>query len=249
MSDDITIPPATTRPVRLRPWWFLAGFAGGLAVMAALGRQAANTDYHPGFTRFIPPISPEASYYPTVNEMCAIVRARCRPDQILVIVGGNSVLLGVWQPADVMWSKRLQDLLGDRYCVVNLAMRGASPGNTGAVVAEVLRREFPRQIYIANEKPATELSMLGITVYRYAFWQAYFAGQLMSYPDRDRQVREELLDPANRAMALDLAFVGLTDRFLHFSDFWNRMAFERLNTVPSLYAPAPPRDVPAAPDL
>jgi hypothetical protein len=240
MSKSTEDSPARVTLRLLRPRWFLTGMVLGLMLMAWLGRRAVSSDFHPQFARFIPPISPEASYYPTVNEMCAIVRARCRSDQVLVIVGGNSVLLGVWQPVDVVWTRKLQERLGDHYCVINLAMRGASPTNSGAVVAEVLRKEFPRQIYIANEKPASELSMLGITVYRYAFWQAYFAGQLLADPDRERQVRDELLDPAHHAMVLDLVTVEYLDRILRFRDFWNRQAFERLNTVASLYAPAPP---------
>ncbi len=223
-----------------RPRWLFAGIFLGLVAMSWLGRRAANSDYHPKFTRFFPAISPEASYYPTVGEMAAIVRARCRPDQVLVIVGGNSVLHGVWQPAEVMWTRKLQEQLGDRFVVLNFALRGATPTDGGAVVAEALRDEFPHQIYIANEKAATGIYPLGSETYRAIFWQAYFGGQLISDPARNVVVRETLLPPSRWASAFEISGSSLLDRVLRFRDFWNRVAMEDLNTVASIYTPAPP---------
>jgi hypothetical protein len=236
-ATQANVPPSRRL---LRPRWFFAGLVLGLMVMSWLGRRAGQSDYHPNFTRFFPAISPEASYYPTVDEMAAIVRARCRPDQILVIVGGNSVLQGVWQPADVMWTRKLQAQLGDHYSVINFALRGAAPADGGAVVAEVLRNEFPRQIYLANEKPATSFNALGNKTYRFLFWQAYFSGRLLDDADRNGQVRRELLALHGWTETPGIVGAELLDRGLRFHDFWNRMAMETLNTVPSLYAPAPP---------
>jgi hypothetical protein len=220
----------------LRPRWFFAGFLLGLIAMALLGRQVTRRDYHPDFTRFFPAIAPEGSYYPTVEEMGAIVRARCRPDQILVIVGGNSVLQGVWQPADVLWTRRLQEQLGDHYCVVNFALRGAFATDGGAVIAEALRKEFPRQIYIANEVPGRIIDPLGREDYRTLFWHGYFGGYLLPSASRDAQVW-------HRFSHLDFLPVSLTarlDRWLRFDDVWNWLAFTHFNTLPSFYAATPP---------
>jgi len=240
MKTTASVPPTHGLPTIFQGRWFFVGLALGLIFMSGLGRRAARSDYHPNFTRFFPAISPEASYYPTVDEMCAIVRARCRPDQVLVIVGGNSVLQGVWQPADLMWSRRLQEELGERYCVINFALRGATPTDGGAVVAEVLRREYPRQIYIANEKAATGLFPLGGQTYRSIFWEAYFKGRLLSDRHRNEWVRNELTDRQNWAMTPEIVGSAWLDDVLRFHDFWNRLSFEKFNTVPSLFAPAPP---------
>ncbi len=235
-----TTPLARPPPWFLRPSWFLVGFVLGLIVMSVLGRRAGQTDFHPEFTRFFPPISPEGNYFPTVDEMSAIVRARCRPDQVLVLVGGNSVLQGVWQPADKMWTRHLQADLGDKYCVINLALRGAMPTDGGAVVAEALRREFPHLIYIANERAMNGLYPLGNEVYRPIFWQAYFGGYLLSYGPRDAAVRKYFLTWGNRWSTLGVVGAAWLDRWLHFNNFWTRTAFVSINTIPSLYTPAPP---------
>lgn len=221
----------------LRPRWFATGFVLGLIVLALLGRQAARHDYHPDFTRFFPAIAPEGSYYPTVEEMSAIVRARCRPEQILVIVGGNSVLQGVWQPADVLWTRRLQEQLGEHYCVVNFALRGAFATDGGAVIAEALRKEFPRQIYIANEVPGRVINPLGREDYRTIFWHGYFGGYLLSDGARNAAVRAQLRAHPD---FLPTALTAGLDRVFRFDDVWNWLAFVHLNTLSSFYAEGPP---------
>jgi hypothetical protein len=158
-----------------------------------------------------------------------------------VIIGGNSILLGVWQPVTDLWSTHLQEQLGDRYAVVNLAFRGSSPPDCGAVVAEVLRREFPRQIYIADEAPITGEEAYGSEPYRFAFWQAYLSGRLMAYPIRDQRVREYLARPDKRTEMLEVGMREESDRVLHFHDFWNRVGFEDFFTVPAPYSMNPPQ--------
>jgi lysophospholipase L1-like esterase len=222
------------------PAWFLGALILGLAALSLVGRRVARTDYHPGFIRFFPPTSPESNYFPTLNEMTAIVRGQCRPDQILVIVGGNSILQGVWQPAEEVWTKRLQQLLGDHYCVINFAFRGAGPANGGAVVAEVLRDAFPRQIYIANEAAQTAIESLGYDPYRYLTWQAYFAGKLINYPPRNETIARYRATPEGGRVLRDAAISSLFDRVLYYRDLWNFITFRYVCTIPSLYGAAIP---------
>jgi len=125
------------------PRLVLLGALIGFAAMCGLGRYVAGIDYHPNFVRLTQWDSPETKYYPTVNELIAIVRHEIKPGQILVIVGGNSVLRGVGQPPARIWTKRLQQELGGGYCVFNFAYDGSPAANGGAVVAEALRKEFP----------------------------------------------------------------------------------------------------------
>ncbi|HEX3730696.1 MAG TPA: hypothetical protein VHV47_12875 [Opitutaceae bacterium] len=230
MSDDTSAPRA--RYGWIRPGWFLAGFLGGAVALAALGWKLSRTDYHPGFERFYAAISPETNYFPTLDEMKSIVRARCRKDQVLVVVGGNSVLLGVWQPRHEIWTLRLQELLGPGYCVVDFAFSGASPTDGGAVLAESLRKEYPRQIYIADEAPLTGVASWGAEVYRYLFWQAYFSGQLLPDAVRDGRVKEfREADPANARLLEETRISLLFNAALHYRDLWNWVTFRHFSTV------------------
>lgn len=226
--------PPPARYGWIRPRWFLAGLVLGLAALAWGGWRISRTDYHPGFVRFHSLISPEGNYYPTLDEMSAIVRAKCRPDQVLVIVGGNSILLGVWQREGDVWTRRLQDLLGDRYCVINFAFRGGSPSDGGAVVAESLRREFPRQVVIVNEAPVTAVEAFGREPYRYIFWQGYFGGKMLDEPLREAQIRDFMsFDPSNRRAAMETRISVWFDALFHYHDFWNWVTFEYFGTVAS----------------
>ena len=225
----------------IRPWWFLTGLVLGLASLGLVGARVGRTDLHPGFVRFHSIISPECNYFPTLDEMTAIVRARCRPDQVLVIVGGNSVLQGVWQRDVDIWSARLQELLGDGYCVVNFAFRGAAPADGGAVVAETLRKEYPRQVLIANDGVLTGTESVTHTPYSYIFWQAYFSGKLITYPAREARVKEyrNSGEPwaTNYAEARASAWL---DSVLHYKDLWNAVTLNYVGSVPNylqLYFP------------
>ena len=233
----------TPLPVKLAPAWFrsrsfLLGFVAGAALLSWLGWRASRWDYHPDFTRFQREISPEGSYYPTIAEMGTIARARCRADQVLVIVGGNSIFYGVGQPVDQVWTRRLQALLGDRYAVVNLAFRGASASDGGALAAEVLQREFPRQIYVANVGSMVCLDPTGSDPYRFLFWEAYYKGLLLPYAPRSNYVWDVFERHwSNLALMVDVIGKVELDRALHFDDFWNYITIDRINTVPSFYHP------------
>lgn len=220
-----------------KPWTLLAGFVLGLSLLAWAGRQVENKDLHPDAVRFHPMIAPESQYEPTMAEMRAFVRARCRPDQILVIVGGNSILLGVGQPADRIWTKRLQELLGDRFAVVNLAFRGASPTDGGALVAESLRTEFPHQIYVANVAPLQGSDAIGIESYRFIFFDAYYKHQLLPWGPRDEELKDYYSHPSTRTARLERRIGAQADAWLHFRDFWNAWSTTKFFTFATPYQP------------
>ncbi len=224
----------------LSPGIVLLGALAGFVGMCLLGRVVARQDYHDNFTRFTPWMAPDTKYYPTVNEMISIVRHQVKPGQILVIVGGNSVLLGVGQPPAHVWTQSLQRSLGDRYCVINLAFRGAHPTNCGAVVAEALRDEFPRQIYIGNIAPGQLTSPQGSTLYRTTNMDALYKGMLIDDPVRDAEIRAFNADPAYAGQEFavpELRIREWLDSIFFFQDFWNFVAFTQANTVWGEYLP------------
>jgi hypothetical protein len=215
----------------LSPKVVLIGVLAGFAGMCLLGRRAARLDVHKGFVRFTQYTSPESKYYPTVNEMMSIVRTKIKPGQILVVVGGNSVLRGVAQLPDQVWTKHLQEDLGDGYCVVNFAFNSSLITDGASVVAEALRNEYPRQIYIANAAPTQPPTPGGSNVYRWAYWDAYYKGLLMNDAPRAQAVAENIAKPPFSDGITELRASAWLDSWCYFNDFWNDVGYEDFNTV------------------
>jgi len=176
--------------------------------------------------------SPETKYYPTANEMMAIVRTKIKPNQILVVVGGNSVLRGVAQLPDQVWTSHLQEDLGDGYCVVNLAFNSSLITDGAAVAAEALRKEFPRQIYIANAAPGQAPTPGGSGVYRWVFLGCLLQGPVdrrcaaCQRPSRPTS-STRITAPASRNCGSPRGSIT----GFYFNDFWNEVTYERFNTV------------------
>lgn len=215
----------------LVPQTLFVGVLVGFGALCLLGRQAARVTAHENFIRFTQYTSPETKYYPTVNEMMSIVRSKIKPGQVLVIVGGNSVLRGVAQLPDQLWSKRLQEQLGDDYCVVNLAFNSSLISDGASVVAEALRTEFPRQIYIANAAPGQAPTVGGSNVYRWIFWDAYYKGLLVKDESRAKLIEENIKKPPFNEGITELKMAAWLDGWCYFNDFWNDVTYQRFNTV------------------
>lgn len=215
----------------------LIGLGLGFLGLSIAGRVVTHTDWHPGFVRFHPYITPETLYEPTIGELSAVIRANCRPDQILVVVGGNSILQGVGQPVDKLWSRRLQELLGDRYAVVNLAFRGSSMTDGGAVAAEALRHEFPRQIYLANVTPLGSATPAGSDPYRFMLFDAYYKGQLIDFPARDKGISEYSGNPTTYPEIFFQILSARVDAALRFRDFWTWWSANLFFTFPTDRSP------------
>lgn len=225
-------PSLATVPRIFRSITLLIGVLIGLFALAWAGRGAVTHDWHRDFVRFHPLIAPESNYQPTIAEMRAIVRAHCRKDQILVIVGGNSIFQGVGQPLEKLWTRRLQELLGDRYAVINFALRGSSPTDGGALVAESLREEYPKQVYLANVPPFTAASPAGGTDYRFMVFDALYKGWLLDYPPRQAAIDDYLARPDIYPEASELKLGARLDAWLRFRDFWNWWSTTQFFTFP-----------------
>lgn len=228
-----------TRGAYYSPRALFVGILAGFAAMCIMGLLAARLRYHEHFTRFTEWIAPETRYYPTILEAENLVRQNAPPGKILVIVGGNSILYGLGQPAGHVWTDYLQRALGSDYAVVNLAFRGSGSNDGGAVVAEALRREFPRQIYIANEWPTEFPPAAGGFFFRFMYWDAYYKGLLIDDPARIAAIASDREDAAFWAATTELKTRMLLDRFFHFQDFWNYIAYSKFGTVWGAYDPGP----------
>src|SRR5437899_5537979 len=94
---------------------FLLGFALAFLSCVAAGYFSSARNLFENFTRFHQLIAPESNFYPTARQVRTLARAVLDRSKTNVIVGGSSVMYGVGQPADQIWTKELSKILGGDY--------------------------------------------------------------------------------------------------------------------------------------
>jgi hypothetical protein len=217
---------------RLPTFALLAGLLAGFALAVLLGAAAEGYSKPDRFRRFHPFISPESFFYPTFASLEQLALARWAPGRTLVIIGGNSVLNGVGQPEDRLWSLRLQELLGPDYVVVNLSFRGAFPSEAGALVAESLLRQRIPLVYVANTTPGGVVRAFEGN-YRHFFWTARARGALHDWPVREKDLAFRLasLPEATRQTREEEMRGAALDRWFRFQALWQHVAYRHVATV------------------
>jgi lysophospholipase L1-like esterase len=220
----------------LVPRALLLGAAFGFAVCCLAGRHFAHRNFYANFLRFHEFISPTTLHYPTASQVDNLARTSVAPDQTAVVIGGNSILFGVWQQRDRVWALRLQERLGPEFKVLNFGMPSALPAEFGATAAEMLQRRHPKVIFLTNFGTSSSPDdRLDGETYRYFFWDAVSKGLLPLGPARKERVRQLAQErradpktgPAFRAMQQGQ---GL-DRWLYFQDLWTTASYRWLNTI------------------
>ena len=144
----------------MRPIPFLAGLAVGLIALSVIGRLVSQTNYIEHFQRFHRYISADSIYYPTASQLRQLARSSVTDGQVLVIVGGSSVMQGVGQGTAELWTDELQQLLGSSFRVLNYADGGGGVDDGGGVAAQMLVRDGYPVIYSSIwDQPAEAIRM------------------------------------------------------------------------------------------
>jgi len=216
---------------RVRPKALFWGIAVAFLACCAGGYASAHRNVIKSFERFHVFLTPSAQFYPSASQLREIIRARFDPAKVVVIVGGSSRMFGSGQSVGHVWSKRLQELLGPEYQVVNFGVGAARACEFGAVAAEILSRTYPKLIYIADVTPGQVEKEPDGWLYRYLFWDAYYKGLLT-----EDAGRRAALDLFAKLRAGDEDFAELRretrlDSFFYYNDLWNAVAYEKLFTV------------------
>lgn len=200
----------------------------GFAVCCLVGRSTAQKDIYKHFLRLHPFLEQETSYYPTASQLVAVARAQCPPasGKTLVILGGNSVFNGSGQKHDQLWSRVLQEELGDRYCVVNFSAPGAGIVDNGGVVFECLAREYPRALFVTNCEPGY-YPPANRSAYSYLFWDAYYKGLLTNDARRAARLGSEKSTFNDREFKLGRRL----NSALYFNDLWTFVSYRYASTV------------------
>ncbi|HTL68185.1 MAG TPA: hypothetical protein VL200_11025 [Lacunisphaera sp.] len=221
--------PATARARSLA---LLLGLAAGFAGAVFEGHRAAHYSKPSGFRRLHQRISPESSFYPPFSMLENLALARWQPGKTVVIIGGNSVLEGAGQSADHLWSLRLQELLGDRYVVVNLAFSGAYPSEGGALVAESLLKRHIPVLYVANAANGPQARPYEST-YGWLFWDARAHDRLLFNPARTAELDLRFTSalPVVRAQLRTSELSARLNALLGFEELWHHVAYRHFSTI------------------
>jgi len=214
-------------------WPLLAGVIFSFLGCCLVGRLLSARNPYKWFTRFHRYVHPETHIYPTASQVRALARARLDPKKVAVIVGGNSILHGVGQRVEHVWTRRLQELLGDDYCVLNLAVFSAEPAEFGAVIAEALDGEYRKMIFITAFGSGKGVGTPDGTLYRYFYYDALYKGMLPSDEQRDRRVaalNEERVKTEGEK-SFELRRGCRLDSALYFQDLWTTCSLKWFNTT------------------
>jgi len=231
----------------LSPAWFFSGVAIGLGFCICTGKWASHRPVYSNRVRFLRKVSPQGSVYPTVENLCRFVRRRAPRDKTLVLVGGSSVLLGVGQKEENLWTKTLQEKLGPDFAVVNISFSGSTFAPVGMPIAEILSKEYPRWYFVndlfLNGPQEWVPAPNGPFTYRHILWQSRLSNQLLKNPGRDLKFKDLLFDKNDsvRLRAQEDALRALFEISLKSSNLWNSIGDRYFFPV---YSALLPPDVP-----
>jgi hypothetical protein len=214
----------------LSPFPFFVGLILGLAALSSIGSYAWRQTPMGDFVRFHRSIGVETNYFASTGQVDSLIEAvESASPKVIVIVGGSSVFNGVGQRPEALWSKRLANLLGPDFAVLNLAQRAGGSGEFGSAAAELLIKRKRPVIYVADASIATFNNPLSTAWYRDFLFTAWHRDWLLPWPPRDKLLAEAAWhgDPVLRTTAISAAL----DRVFRFRDFWNAVSWCCFGTV------------------
>ncbi len=220
-------------PQRFTPIAFFVGVAVAFALCSFAGRVVSKHNIYHNFHRFHDYISPASLYYPTISQMISIVESQSKPEQTVVIVGGNSVFFGLGQNQEDLWSDKLQSMLGDKYAVFNFANPSSGPFEWGYWTAEALLKKHRKVIYATIAVPGKVGEIDGSDVYGYGYWDAHDKNLLVHDKFRDAKVEQRIsaLNDKEQLRIAELRMKSKFDGLFYFEDLWNAVAYEKFFTV------------------
>lgn len=220
----------------LHPKYFFLGVIVSFSLCCITGFIVSKKAWFNQFSRFILPIVPQTLYYPTANELLETVRHMADHNQILVVIGGSSILRGCGQDPDELWSTELQRLLGNRFKVINFATDAATPYSFGGVAFRMLRKEYPKIIFVGSASPFNgQGSMQGNEPYDYLFWDAYYKKLFEPYNNENKIIKQIRKKEIMTAKGADLQIVSFLDSLFYFRNLWNFISYNLMFTMYSEY--------------
>ncbi len=228
----------------LQPLPFFFGIVIGFFACCAAGSVCTGISTFDELSRFDLYVCPYTNYYPTANQMVNFIEKHARPDQIIVIVGGNSVFKGFGQKPNDLWTEKLRNILGDHYFIVNYAFEGTAPFEGGYWTAEALTKRGKKVIYVTNAESTKVGGPVGFNLAS-MFFDYRSHDMMLPFKERDDYLttlgRNELNAFRDRVLELNLS--KTIDRLTNSSDLWNYVSYHYFNTMWTGYTKTvfPPR--------
>jgi hypothetical protein len=219
---------------RVNALLFLLGLILSLTSLSLLGASLVPPDLVQNFIRFHPWNGIESNFYPTAPDIRAILDSALAgepagTEPVIVLVGGTSVFEGTSQAPPQVWTQQLQQILGDRFRVLNLAQRAGRPNDFGNLAAEMLLKDHRRFIYLCDAMPAEFTIPIEKSYYLKTVFDAWLRGYLLDWPARDAKMRSAFWDGS--AQFRETAWGALADRYLNFNSLWTYVSFEIAGTI------------------
>lgn len=208
----------------IQPKVFLVFFFIGVAGASCAGALLTSGSMFESFKRVNYYIGGETLFNITARQLHGLL-SEIPEDKVIVVVGGTSRFFGVGQSLDHLWSNKLQDLLGDDYKVVNLALRSGRPDQFGNHAAEAMIAAGRKVIYVADIHVTERFQPAGtFPSYYYIFYDAAARGLLLPSPGRDAAL--SAFEAANSETVFDLKVRALANSFLNFDDLWTYVGYK-----------------------
>ena len=215
--------------MKLLAFPYFLGCGLGLLILSWAGGEVQTSRIAREFVRFHQSINVETDYFPTARQVRTIIeQSKQATPKVFVIIGGSSVLHGSGQPADLVWTRFLQEELGSDYQVINFAQRSGSAADFGNIAAELLLLQSRPVIFIADASILYYARPLQNSFYRHIIFDAWHRGYLLPWPPRDRLLSEAAWRGPKELRAPALG--SILDAALNFNDLWNFVGYEFANS-------------------
>lgn len=209
---------------QINPRITLLALIASFTVCVMLGYLCSKEVLIPNFVRFHTEISMDTQFLPTFSQLYKMAAAKAQKSKYLVIVSGDSIFYGAGQSAERVWSKRLEEILGPDFAVINYAFRGGAALESGYWVLEALSKNYDNVFVVGNTWGVYCSGPIGQTPYSYHFWDARSHGYLRRYPARDKLVTKFATALTNQdafyRLGNDTPLQMDLDSVLFFRDLW-----------------------------
>ena len=192
---------------------FLSYSLFGVIMLSVIGNLAARQDIYVDSTRFHQWISADSQHFPTATHVYLWSKNQIGRNQKVVIVGGSSVMIGAGQSEIDAFSNQLQERLGAKFAVINLALNGGGTFGQGSYIADKLREDGYDVTFVSDFLPLNRPPYLNYDRYQYFFWDSKY-NNLVS---RNSNLS---LRPKGQSLSQSEILMWMNSK-LHFLDLFN----------------------------